>query len=76
MLVYHAHMDIVKIHLSYISFGSHLEARGGHSIVKRTPRVRQKKSTFSKLHHKNGSQFYHNFLMSRYTKYLLHTKNP
>ena len=39
------------------------------------PRERQKKSIFSKLHHKNGSKFYQFFFMSRYTQYLLHTKN-
>ena len=40
-----------------------------------TPRARQKKTIFSKLHHKNGSKFYQCFFMSRYTQYLLQTKN-
>ena len=34
-----------------------------------------KKTTFSKLRHKNGSKFYQFFFMSRYTQYLFHTKN-
>ena len=35
----------------------------------------KKKSTFSKLHHQNGSNFYQLFFMSRYTWYLLHGRS-
>ena len=35
----------------------------------------KKKIIFSKLHHQNGSTFIKFFSMSRYTRYLLHTKN-
>jgi hypothetical protein len=49
--------------------------RGGHYIVKLRTMCEQKKSTFSKLHHQNGSKFYQFFFMSRYTWYLLHSKN-
>jgi hypothetical protein len=37
--------------------------------------VRTKKSTFSKLHHQNGSNFYQIFFTSRYTWYLLRSRN-
>ena len=62
-----------------ISSNSHLHPlmSYGHREVtplsSRTPRARQKKSIFSKLHHKNESKFYQFFFMSRYTQYLLHT---
>ena len=56
------------IHFSLVS-------RGGHYIVKLRITWEQKKSTFSKLHHQNGSKFYQIFFMSRYTWYLLHGKN-
>ena len=36
--------------------------RGGHSIVKLKTMCNSKKSTFSKLHHQNGSKFYQIFL--------------
>ena len=36
--------------------------------------VRDKKYTFSKLHHQNGSKFYQILTMSRCTQYLLHRK--
>jgi hypothetical protein len=49
--------------------------RGGHYIVKLRTTCEQKKTTFSKLHHQNGSEFYQLFFMSRYTWYLLHGKN-
>ena len=49
-------------------------ARGDHSIVKLKTTSEQKKSTFFKLHHQNGSNFYQLFFMSRYTWYLLHSK--
>jgi hypothetical protein len=51
------------------------QPRGGHYIVKLRTTCEQKKSTFSKLHHQNGSKFYQIFFMSRYTWYLLHGKN-
>ena len=50
-------------------------ARRGHSIVKLRTMCEQKKSIFSKLHHQNGSKFYQFLFMSRYTWYLLHSKN-
>ena len=50
------------------------DARGGHYIVKSRTTCEQKKPTFSKLHHQNGSKFYQFFFMSRYTWYLLHGK--
>ena len=52
-----------------------LHPRGGYSIVKENTTCETKKSIISKLHHKNGSKFYQFFFMSRYTQYLLHTKN-
>ena len=36
----------------------HTNSRGGHSIVKLKTMCNRKKSTFSKLHHQNGSNFY------------------
>ena len=50
-------------------------ARGGHSIVKLKTMCNGKKSTFSKLYHQNGSNFYQIFFRSRYTWYLLHSRN-
>ena len=38
------------------------ESRGGHSIVKLKTMCNGKISTFSKLHHPNGSNFYQIFL--------------
>ena len=38
------------------------------------PRANKKKSTFSKLHHQNGSNVYQVFFMSRYTWSLLHSR--
>ena len=50
------------------------ETRGMHSIVKLYITCVQKKSTFSKLDHQNGSIFFPIFFMSRYTWYLIHSK--
>ena len=44
-------------------------------LSSRTPRARQKKSVFFKLHHKIGSKFYQFYFMSRYTRNVLDTKN-
>jgi len=51
-----------------------IKAQEVHSIVKLNITCEKKKSTFSKLHHQNGSKFYQFFFMSRYTQYLLHSK--
>ena len=53
----------------------HMITRGGHSIVKLKTMCNVNKSTFSKLHHQNGSKFYQMFFRSRYTWYLLHSIN-
>ena len=45
-----------------------------HSIVKLNTMCDQKKSSFGKLHHQNGSKFYQIFFMSRYTQYLWHSQ--
>ena len=50
------------------------QTQGGHYIVKLRITCEQNKSTFSKLHHQNGSKFYQIFFMSRYTWYLLRGK--
>ena len=47
-----------------------MRARVDHSIVKLNTMCDQKKSSFGKLHHQNGSKFYQMFFMSRYTQYL------
>ena len=48
--------------------------KGGHSIVKLNTTCGQNKYTFGKLHHQNGSKFHQSFFVSRYTRYLLHSK--
>ena len=51
--------------------------QGGHSIVQLNNHVNTlhvKNPTFYIKHHQNASNFYQFFFMSRYTRYLLHSK--
>ena len=74
--------SVPSLHLEWFTwFRAHspifhlTHSRGGHYIVKLRTTCEQKKYTFSKLYHQNGSKFYQCFFMSRYTWYLLHGKS-
>ena len=67
----------MTILIYFLHHGPLMSSTGNALHCQEENHVRDKKKiyTFSKLHHKNGEMFYQYFLMSRYTQYILHTKN-